>query len=641
MRKMISSGSWLMPAMMMVMMMMQWLVPIPLLASMEDDLDYLVMFYDSDQLVVTATRYPRPVSEVAENMEIITADEIEKMNAHTVAEVLARVPGVFVDFNGMDFGSTALIQIQGSNPRHARVMVDGITFNYITSFNAETNSIPVEIIERIEIIKGPASAVWGSALGGVINIITRAAGNTQIPEGSGYAAWGERHTQDYRARLSGKAGSTGYYLFAGRQESEGLKNSRWFDSTMLYSKFHFLLSDAVTAGLSIGFGNPSINSGEWASNDLKSRMDFQNLYAVATLDALLSRELKLTMSLYQFNQQLDKFDDQLSTGQVFLTDFMESRVTSASARLVWEHGRNSAVLGIDAEHGEMDEVFYFGPKLQEWGSPAEASFDPQVDTWAIYAGDSLGFGPLTLSLGIRFDNSSTSPSFISPSLGATYRAGEDTVFRTSVSRGYTTPPLQWTSAGGLFLDPNPELEEETVWSYQAGVETRALDRLYIKASAFYHELENQMFVDMFAGPPPAFNDIIINKGESRRQGVETQIKTAPFHHLSLQAAGAYTHIKSTTESRALDNYTFQAGVFYDDTKSVSAQLFGGLIYWDHSDSAYDMIWDATVIKKIQAVHAVKPELFFSAHNLFNGAQYKLNIYRNPRRWIEAGMRFSF
>jgi len=143
-------------------------------AQSEEEMKILRMFYREKDLVVSPTRHPKPISQVAENITVVTAREIEEMNAHTVAEVLNRIPGLFINFNqGIEsFGSTSLIHIQGSEQRHVLVVVDGVRWNFLSEGAAETNSIPVGIIERIEVIKGPASSAWGSSLGGVINIIT-------------------------------------------------------------------------------------------------------------------------------------------------------------------------------------------------------------------------------------------------------------------------------------------------------------------------------------------------------------------------------------------------------------------------------------------------------------------------------------
>ena len=215
----------------------------------------LQMFYKEKDLVVSATRSLKPISQVAENITVITAQDIENMNAHTVADVLNRVPGLFINYN-QDFGAPSLLQIQGSEPRHVLVVVDGIKWNSLASGAAETNSIPVDIIERIEIIKGPASSSWGSALGGVINIITKAAGNTTQPSGSLSASYGERETQDYRAQVAGLTGPVGYYLYGGYQESDGFRASRNFDTYSLYSKFHIPVSSNVTTDFTLGYSEP-------------------------------------------------------------------------------------------------------------------------------------------------------------------------------------------------------------------------------------------------------------------------------------------------------------------------------------------------------------------------------------------------
>lgn len=94
-------------------------------AQSAEEMQTLRLFYKDTDLVVSATRHPKPVSQVAENITVITAKEIEDMNAHTVAEALNRVSGLFVNFN-QDFGATSLIGIQGSEQRHVLVLVDGI-----------------------------------------------------------------------------------------------------------------------------------------------------------------------------------------------------------------------------------------------------------------------------------------------------------------------------------------------------------------------------------------------------------------------------------------------------------------------------------------------------------------------------------
>jgi len=157
------------------------------LANSREEMQLLQLYYRTDDLVVSPTRHLKPICQVAENVTVVTAKEIEAMNAHTVAEVLNRIPGLFISFN-REFGTNSFIQVQGTEHYHTLVLVDGIRWNFLSDGGAETNTIPVGIIDRIEIIKGPASSSWGSSLGGVINIITKSLKNTTAAGGTIYTA---------------------------------------------------------------------------------------------------------------------------------------------------------------------------------------------------------------------------------------------------------------------------------------------------------------------------------------------------------------------------------------------------------------------------------------------------------------------
>ena len=220
------------------------------------ELDQMSLFLEADQLVEAATGSPKPMSQVAENVTIITAAEIEAMNAHTLAEVLNRVNGLIVDGSYTDFGSKSSTLIQGSDYDHVLVLLDGVRWGYVSYDFPETNTIPVQIIQRVEVIKGPASSTWGSALGGVVNIITRDTGTAARPKGTLSGSYGEHATSDLRADLAGLAGPVGYYLYAGRQESDGIRDTRFFDSQTFYGKLSLPLPRDMELKGSVGYSQP-------------------------------------------------------------------------------------------------------------------------------------------------------------------------------------------------------------------------------------------------------------------------------------------------------------------------------------------------------------------------------------------------
>ena len=622
-------------------------------AQSEEERDLMRLFYSEKSLVVSPTRNPKPISQVAENITVVTAKEIEEMNAHTVAEVLNRIPGVFVNFQqGVgSFGSTSLIYIQGSEERHVLVLVDGVTWNFLAGGNAETNSIPVGIIERIEVIKGPASSAWGSSLGGVVNIITKAAGTTAKPTCTVQASFGEMRTQDYRAEVSGKAGPAGYYLYAGRQESDGLLPSRDFANNSFYGKVHIPLAQDVTAGFTIGYSAPENGFGDFPSSDITSRGDNRIFFATASLDAALTEALAMQVSFRRFQQRVDILNNALGlgvngpAGSLYLDSIYDEATTGGSAKLVGKYGAHTVVLGADMDHGSLDQTIIAGPLLQSLSVPAAATADPSVDRWAVYANDTIAMGSWTVTPGIRYDRNSVAGSFVSPSLGITYRLHEETIIRTSAARGFAMPPLSSSSGGGLFLDPNPSLKPEDVRSYQIGVESTALRYLWVKGTLFRHDVDDVLKRAPFAGAAPVFNDLYINAGSVRRQGVEIETETVPVYNLTLRAGFSYVNLDPTNEGGSTNLRAWNVGLRYDDKASLKAQLFGHYVWWDLDPAlkgSYDaFIWDFNASKKVWSQAKTAVELFFTAHNLFNSSQYLIGDIVNPGRWVEAGTRISF
>ena len=181
----------------------------------------MALYFDQSQLVEVATRAPKPISQVAENVTIVTAEEIERMHAHTVNEVLNRVGGLFVGWYGQDFGgSSPFIYTLGTRDYHTLVLLDGVRINNASGGDPYFNFIPISIVKRIEIIKGPASATWGSALGGVINIITKDPGDSTVPKGSVTATYGEAASRELSGEAAGAVGVVSYYLNAGTMKSD-------------------------------------------------------------------------------------------------------------------------------------------------------------------------------------------------------------------------------------------------------------------------------------------------------------------------------------------------------------------------------------------------------------------------------------
>ena len=125
-----------------------------------------------ESMIVTATRAPLDESQAAANVTVLNREDLDNLPAHDVAEALAYVPGVFIDQIG-GLGSQATISIYGSDVRQVGVFIDGVPLNLLANPLTDLSRTPLDRVDRIEVYKGDASSAWGSALGGVVNIITK------------------------------------------------------------------------------------------------------------------------------------------------------------------------------------------------------------------------------------------------------------------------------------------------------------------------------------------------------------------------------------------------------------------------------------------------------------------------------------
>ena len=165
-------------------------------------------------IVITATRSPLAISQAGSAISVITAEDIEKESLKSPAEVLRRVPGVTVVETGGP-GSTTTVRLRGADAGHTLVLIDGIRVNDPSTDAGEFDfsNLSAVDIERIEVLRGPQSAIYGSdAIGGVINIITRKGnGPPRVSIGVEGGSYG---TKAGRAAVSGSEGPVSYAFSA-------------------------------------------------------------------------------------------------------------------------------------------------------------------------------------------------------------------------------------------------------------------------------------------------------------------------------------------------------------------------------------------------------------------------------------------
>lgn len=603
-------------------------------AISEAEKTFLSMYFKEEELVViSATRSLKSITRIAENVEVVTKEDIELMNAHSVAEVLNTITGVQVRLDAGP-GSFSYTSIQGSQNRHVAVFMDGILINDFVNNLADTARIPVQFVEKIEIIKGPASSAWGSSLGGVVNVITKA-GTAQLRSGGTLSSsFGERTFIDSRAEFYGTKEKSGYYFYAGRMQADGFNGLVPHNGDAI-NNFYLKLSRDLSEGSSLVL-TTSYSKGEreWTYPNLGyfANPGTENLFASLTLNTPAGEGAHLFLSARTLMRELNQpqfYEDG------FLYNFHNKDTShGASAKLTWNMRDHSVVIGADYDNGLM--------KNQETDINDVRA---RIEKWAIYANDTIYLDKLTITPGIRYDRDNIVGDFISPRLGMTYALYDKTLLRAFVARGFSSAPIPFgidTIPYGL--KGNPDLKPEEVVSYQLGVETGLVKNLWLKASLFRHDIKDAIVEDTITHDP-VFSYTMVNKSRVRRQGIEAEIRTVPLHHVTIAAGTTLISTKDRDTGETLrDNptSTIDIRVKYDDQKSLKALLTGHYIWWNSTrpGSYNSVIVDANVIKNICRHEGREGELFLTGHNLFDGQQRQSRL-TTPGRWFEAGVRLKF
>lgn len=594
-----------------------WLAPARLWAAEAPDVDTLELFTAWQEDAASVTRSPKPLSQTAENVSVVTAREIKALNAHTLADVLDMVPGLQLSHNGGP-GVVAYAMIQGASFEHVLLLLDGIPLTNIGSNFSDVSAIPARIIERVEVVKGPASTAWGSALGGVINVITKTPERERVVSGTASASIGDRSTSDSSFELSGSSKRLGYYLSAGFLGSDGLVPTTSINSSTYHGR---LTWDLPSQGqLYTQFNGAFSRQGDLyaPSYDLTQQDDKRLLNVLVGLRQPLTERLELTISGYHtFNRQESAYYN-ISDGAPWWgqgpdlpKSFATESTLGTSASLTWRGEQHLLVLGADYRHleitGNSVDTTNYSP------------YSRQTNRWGLFLNDTVTLGSISITPGLRLDHPQTAPNQFSASLGATWQVTDNTLLRAYLARGYGMPVLLPQ------YDPRPT----KILSAQIGAENTSIPYLWLKAT---------LFRNMTWGA---------DTEQQLAQGTELEVKTKPVFHTALGCGWTYADTHRTSDGTPVHGdkptQTLKLSLSYDDS-IFRGMLTGRHIFWNNApddNGKNGLIWDLHLGATLFQHENTALELFFSGRNLFNSRYYNRDVFPNVGRWFEGGMRVKF
>lgn len=602
---------------------------VPVFAD-DDTLDIFSPTNKNEEPLVFTSRIPRPSSKIAENVTVITAADIVRLNAHTLADVLQTVPGIQLDYLRTPTTFT-YFNIQGALNTTVLVLVDGIRQNDYQQNIALPGLIPVQQIDRIEIIKGASSTAWGSALGGVINIITKTPDPDRPISGTISGSIGSQFTADSRAELSGTLKRVGYYLTAGNLRSDGLSPNTATNLNNLYGKLTYTLPNNGTAifGLSYLTARPGLDEADigpplnWGF--VHDNNEYRRTNGFLKFSQPLGTQLVLDVDGYVTNRDdHTKWGGHDNQGAItFFNDFnVRESSRGANARLTWGDGQKNLVTGLEYGHVNARSGDLLNPP---------PLYDRAWDSWALYGNGAYTVEHLTVLPGVRYDITGTAGDKVSYSVGATYQLSDNTTLRAYWADGFSLPTL---------INPGTLQKIKTV---QGGIESGAVPYLWLKGTYFFNTLRNSQSTGQGAT-------------NQNRQGFEVEARTIPIHDVSLTGGYTYLHVKDvdtgerlqTTSDQAVPPHLVKLALNYDHADlGLRGTLTGNYVWWnspaDYPSKSEGMIWDLHLNWKIFPKNELfSPELFFSGRNLFNNVQTTNTIlYKNAGRWFEGGIRVRF
>lgn len=506
----------------------------------------------ADEIIVSGGLTPVAADAYGRANSVVTAEEIERRQIREVSEVLRSLPGVSVNRSGGPGGLTQ-VRLRGAEGNHVLVLIDGIEVSAPQGGEYDFAGLLSSDIERVEVLRGPQSALYGSnATSGVISITTKRGERNSFAAGGSLEA-GSNETYQLSAFMRGGGEDFDVSFSAvGRRdggfdvsEDPGGQDDEDRNFT-LNGKANF----DVTEELAVG--------GTFRLTDRESDFDQFNFGSATRGGLVTDRDdfLQQREIFASLHGDLETFGGRVVHGLRFAyTDVASTNFTAGARSSDVESDRikaaYQATIAIDA--ATVADADHQLTLATEWEQERFQNVDPALvfDPTQLaqqsrnlfgFAGEYRGtfFDDLDVQLGLRYDVNDDFENAFTYSVGVSYFVdATGTRFRGSVGTGVTNPSFfeQFGFIPATFQG-NPDLKPEENFSWDIGVEQGIWDDRVIVDVTYFQERLKDEIATVF-GPPPTFLSTPVNQtGVSRRQGVEVGVTVEPLEGLFLR--GSYT-----------------------------------------------------------------------------------------------------
>lgn len=592
--------------------------------------DAALQGFTLDQIVVTAVRTENKLVDTPANVSIIDSEIIEKRNYQTVVEALNDVPGVIMKKSGFG-GDDNHIYLNGDD--RVLVMVDGRRLNKDTGTSGRsgfdmTNLPSPEFIERIEILKGAGSSLYGSdAAGGVVNIITKSAKKNYVKLNINAGSWG---TENYNLAASVKAGKTGIYVTAGKSRQDYVKfkeattkqHRKWPNSANEMTSATIKIDQEIgTDQLATFYFDHSFKEGRkpYYAPDLGGwNTLYPNDYGTdLNNNVALKYQWGINSDNKGYVQIYRNYYAGTSMNQGIYSKYSE-RKDGFDAQQTIKLGKNNTLTGgVEWRNSKINQPATYRGLV------------PKIINKAIFLQDSWQFAPTwLLNAGVRYDKHNYFGHKTTFSAAINKKFNENSHAYFSWGQIFNAPQgndLFYYSNGGGWGDSygNPNLKPEKGQVFTIGYDTKINEKTQIGINAFYSKINDA--IAWQAVTPGLWNSdwTVNNIDKQKRRGFEFNFKHEINDNLSVNGSYAYVKVENSNNGAAytrdlnvLPNQ-YKIGLSYQD-KKFGAELYGrggtGASQTQYVDSSY-----LTLDLSLQ--YKIKPnwKIYAKGYNLTNAS----------------------
>jgi len=590
---------------------------------------------------VTLTRKAEPRENLPTNVIVITKEQIAKSGAENIGDVLKNKTGIVEVSKRGTLGSESEIRIRsgGDSAKQVLVMVDGRPVNNIALGSANLSEIPIENIERIEIVRGPSSAVYGAnALGGVVNIITKKAVDIK-PKTEIVLDYGSFNTQSYKVNFSVKPSKINVFLSGSKNLTDGFRDNSSYDNLNLFLKIGYDFERYGELILSNGFSNSEL--GIPGPNYIYDPQTWQKIYLP-----------ERTSSSPNANQKDEKFYSQLEHKVKIKENAIKIKVYQDYHK---RHYKNPDTFtdtvaepknfGLDYQVETINNILLGFERRYEqfsrWDSSVE-TINKKRDNSAIFIQKTFLLNKLSLITGIRYDYNSIYEDLTNPRISAVYRFTEDIKFSANVGTAFHAPTFEDLYSPydpSMYTQGNPNLKPEKSIGIDLGIEYGIKSNLFSRLTLFYNDVKD--FIE-WAPTDPSGLWVPDNVAKVLSRGVELEIKNKITENLSQDLNYTFLESKGKQKEETYETlqYTPKHRLNYNINYLLPADIKSELVIEYTHKIEKPKLPSYTLVNFRIGRKILRSEIFFNIENIFDKRYVSRENYPLPGRTFSGGITIS-